>query len=372
MGARQSGSAASGMVLYDADEWKSKVHLYGRDCAYAYTDNPALGADMSATYVRAADAGRLGATESEVVTGNDAFGGVVRVPGTAPGMSGCRQSQQSVSVVPVDSLPAYAGGTYRSVALPGQPFSFAGDTILTAGKRQDGTDTIRVDRLYGDQSNEFTIVNVLKDFPTAPPYATLQIGAASKEQVDALPIPYAFNDEVGIKHPSVSTQSAVYFAVNPSTAMLEGFQKWCRGDAIAPLQLQVLSSYGGVRVWRIEPYTFCPVGDDGRPGCGAGHVRFVDLPDPMLDNSAEPVNDPARCGREFTVRVTSLEYLNSDNIAVTALRATLQTYDIANRAPYEGEGTFRVYYYNPGRNALQDVGSLPHPLSVPTTPRLAC
>ena len=47
------------------------------------------------------------------------------------------------------------------------------------------------------------------------------------EQVDRLPIPYAFSDMAGVQHPSVSTQTSVYLAVNPSLAMFKGFARGC-------------------------------------------------------------------------------------------------------------------------------------------------
>lgn len=358
MAARRTSSGAEGLVLYDADEWRNKVHLYDRDCLFSEMDQLPSASAQSPHYLPP-DTGYypLNRADAEVVRGDDILGGSVHQSRYDASSTGCRQSRASKSIVGVDALPAYSGGRYRSISLPGQPFSFAGDTTLTTVRSPDGSYSIRVDRLYGDQSNEYTMVNVLKEFPTAPPFATPQMGAMRSEQVDALPVPYAFNDEAGIRHPSVSSQSAVYFAVNPSSAMLEGFQRWCSAtdeDPLGVLQLQVLSSYGGVRLWRIEPFTYCPVGDDGRPGCGPGHVRFVDLPSPMLGAGVDSPNDATGCLREFTVKVTSLEYLNSDNVAVTYLSIRLVDYSIRTATPMPGRGSFRTLYYNPRRNALRE------------------
>jgi hypothetical protein len=62
---------------------------------------------------------------------------------------------------------------------------------------------------------------VRTNFPANPPADTLKKGGELIEQVDRLPIPYAFSDMAGVQHPAVSTQSSVFFAVNPSLAMFK-------------------------------------------------------------------------------------------------------------------------------------------------------
>lgn len=47
MAARRSGSAADGIILYSASEWKNKVSLYDRDCAYGYLDDPLRSATQN-------------------------------------------------------------------------------------------------------------------------------------------------------------------------------------------------------------------------------------------------------------------------------------------------------------------------------------
>lgn len=208
MAARRSGSAADGLVLYGADEWKNKVHLYERDCGYGYLENPVKSMDQqSARYQLSLPIGGGGGKlQAETITRNDVLGGSVWINSWDPAIGGCRQASKTDSFVGVEALPAYKGGVFPSIPLPGQAFAFAGDTTLTSVRKADGSYSIRVDRLYGDQSNEFTMVNVLKDFPTAPPAETLLLSAQMRGTVDKVQIPYVFNDEAGIRHPSVSTQ----------------------------------------------------------------------------------------------------------------------------------------------------------------------
>ena len=62
---------------------------------------------------------------------------------------------------------------------------------------------------------------VRTNFPANPPADTVRKTEEIVEQVDRLPIPYAFSDMAGVQHPSVSTQTSVFLAVNPSLAMFK-------------------------------------------------------------------------------------------------------------------------------------------------------
>jgi hypothetical protein len=62
---------------------------------------------------------------------------------------------------------------------------------------------------------------VRTNFPANPPADTMRKTEEIVEQVDRLPIPYAFSDMAGVQHPSVSTQTSVFLAINPSLAMFK-------------------------------------------------------------------------------------------------------------------------------------------------------
>lgn len=140
------------------------MHLYDRDCAYGYLDDPVASVvSGAAKYVGGGlndvSSGRFGAT---VATLNDVLSGVIKIGAWDSAVGGCRESKQAVSVVGTEALTGYRGGRFPSLPLPGQPFSFAGDTTLTTVRKPDGGYVVKVDRLYGDMANEFTLVNVLK------------------------------------------------------------------------------------------------------------------------------------------------------------------------------------------------------------------
>lgn len=84
--------------------------------------------------------------------------------------------------------------------MPKQPFAFAGDTTLTAVESSDGQWFVQVDRLTGDEYNEFTMINVKKDFPASPPATTVAIGGSlDLGTPDKIRIPYAFTDVPGTR-----------------------------------------------------------------------------------------------------------------------------------------------------------------------------
>lgn len=186
-----------------------------------------------------------------------------------------------------------------------------------------------VDRLYGSEDNEFTMVNVLKNFPANPPADTPRL--ITRERVDKLPIPYAFSDMGGVQHPAVSTRSSVFFAVNPSLAMFKGFASGCRTKGMVwQTQLSALSSYAPIRIWKIDPFSYCPHGGDvENPEC-IGRVSWADVPNAFTDmnaNTSLHVFDVNKCDMKFSVSVTNLEYINEENIAVTVLNASFTEYN---------------------------------------------
>ena len=106
------------------------------------------------------------------VTLNDLFGGGVRTANWDPAL-GCVQSKRAYSNMGVDVHDAYKNNRYPSLLMPGQPFAYAGDTTLTSVRDSDGRYYVSVDRLFGNENNEFTMINVQKRFPANPPADTI-------------------------------------------------------------------------------------------------------------------------------------------------------------------------------------------------------
>lgn len=245
MGARLRGSGAGGkLVLYNAPDWQERVHLMQRDCIVdtPILSNPVAAVDAgTATFLpngTHASTDRLPNAEATLrdAGSNNAFPGSSVASWTwAAETNGCIQSTSTSTIVRKDVMRetytpvASKKRTFRSILLRGQPFAYAGDVTLTAFESGDGTHWVTVDRLYGSEANEYTMVKVRANFPANPPADTIKKGGELVERVDRLPIPYAFSDMAGVQHPAVSTRSSVFFAVNPSLAMFKVSSSACDG-----------------------------------------------------------------------------------------------------------------------------------------------
>jgi hypothetical protein len=170
-------------------------------------------------------------------------------------------------------------------------------------------------------------------------------------------MPYSFSEKSGTRHPSVSSQTSVYFAVNPSLAMFAGFASGCiTGGQVWKTQLVALSSYAPIRIWKIDPYARCPVGDDGTPQCAPGHVDFVDIPNAFTSRGREDVMNFDRCNESFSVEIFSLEYLNDENVGVTILEAQFTEYsqETGTLLPNSTQARYRIMYLSTVHMTLSD------------------
>ncbi len=208
------------------------------------------------------------------------------------------------------------------------------------------------------------MVNVCAKFPANPPADTIKIGGQLFEIVDKLPIPYSFSDMGGVQHPAVSTRSSVFFAVNPSLGMFKCFAQGCSSEGYEwCTQLSALSSYAPIKVWRIDPFAYCPYGEDGTDRCGIGRVHYVNIPDAFTEIIAEGEDGPSsvfdarKCKVPFSVAVVGLESINEENIAVTVLRASFSDYDPATGllAANPKNASYQVYFLSTVTMALSSI-----------------
>jgi len=209
-----------------------------------------------------------------------------------------------------------------------------------------------VDRLFGSETYEYTLATVVAYFPALPPAPTPKMGDIGLEAVrDEIPTPYAYSTQgLVAAHPAVSTQSQILFAVNPSLEMFTAYGAYCRtnankSDAGATFQLSVVSSYSKLKIWSIEPYVDCPRGDDGSKGCFFGAVQGVGVPGSMDSINFKADNCPLR----FSAMVTSLEYLDSNNIAVTVLNTTAEDFNFKTLTvlPDSKSTSYDIWYLDP-------------------------
>lgn len=187
------------------------------------------------------------------------------------------------------------------------------------------------------------------------------------EKVDRLPIPYSFSDMGGVQHPAVSTPSSVFFAVNPSLAMFKCLARGCASEGYEwCTQLSALSSYAPIKVWKIDPFAYCPHGQDGSEQCGIGRVHHAEIPEAFTKimpagatGNAEAYNvfDVRKCTVPFAVAVVGMEHINAENIAVTVLRASLRDYspDTGLLRPDAKNTSYQVYFLSTTTMALSSI-----------------
>ena len=74
---------------------------------------------------------------------------------------GCVQSNTASTAVKKDVHPTYSSErNFRSIRMQGQPFAYAGDVTLTSTQSSTGEYFVTVERLYGNEVNEYTMVHV--------------------------------------------------------------------------------------------------------------------------------------------------------------------------------------------------------------------
>lgn len=207
------------------------------------------------------------------------------------------------------------------------------------------------------------MVNVQREYPAHRPDPSETIAERGEfaYRADRLPIPFAFSSmSRGARHPAASSQSAVYFAVNPSLDMFRGFARGCltRGREWRT-QLSALSSYASIRIWRVDAYAFCPHGvGTGTPECLLPPtVPSVEVPNAFTAETGWDTYDIRNCERAFAVAVESIEYINAENMAVTVLEAPFKEYDADTGllVPNATRSSRRVYFMSTETMALGDV-----------------
>jgi hypothetical protein len=341
MAVRTRGSQSQGLTLYNADDWARNVQLQRRDCGgasqqansliSAFSDNADYASSVSADSV------------ATIIDRKDPMGRVITVKeGTSeydPVSMTCVSAQTITSRVGwAASADLYQ--RYESILLDGQPFAMTGSVALVPVEKEDGSVAVRVQRLYGEQgSDSFTLVTTHSELPAIPPCVT-------KSKCDVLPrddlvsIPYPWSASPARHNPAVETRWGVYYAVNPSLDMFSQFSVWCQGGS-AKLQIQALSTYGGIRIWRVDAFAVTtPDADIGSTGVS------VEMPDVFLSMT----NDSSICGSAFNVLVTSMEYINENNIAVQVMRAAPVYLNFTTMKPRSDDPqkvTYVTYFLHP-------------------------
>ena len=326
MGIRLAGSQASSIILYSAESWKSKVYAVQRDC-----NIHSLGTTFDATVSNAVQDAGITTTQS----GSTQFVG----RGSTLDASSCVDSFLVTSIINRTLHPAYSNPTQAYLRNRATPFVISGDTVLTSIKHGDGTYSVRVERLTGASNNEFTLSTVSENFPAYPP-PSVPSSIFTKYPKDKLTTPYARQATL-----AVSTRNYVFYAVNPAIEVFSAYLNYCKnnanGNSIDQFGLIMVSSYSPIRIWRVDAYRRC-----GITGCGSDLVKQVDIPGAFSDGTLQGTEFSYECTKAFNDVITSIEYVNDLNIAVTVRHTNVA-------------GTLKeywVYWLNPDTMQLRGPG----------------
>ena len=305
MGIRLAASQTSPIVLYSAEQWKSKVYMVQRDCNLQEVSSAFVGGVSNAVGTHGVTSVQATAEKGVQFVGGQSsqssqVGGGTRIA--------CVDNLLTTTIINRTLHPAYDTPTEAFLRNADAPFAVTGDTILTAVRHGDGTYAVRVERLTGASGAEFTLSVVSNNFPANPP-PNVPASLFSQYPKDRLTIPYA---RLGTL--AVSSRDYVFFAVNPKIEVFDAYLHYCRnsGKGIDQFGLIMVSSYSPIRIWRVDAYRRCTVA-----GCGADLVKQVDIPDAFSNGKFEGTTLSSDCLKTFNEAVTHLEYVNEINIAVT-------------------------------------------------------
>ena len=211
MGVRLASSQASPIVLYSADQWRSKVHVVKRDC------NLQSGSSGMQGGLGVSDS----VTNAPVVT-TQTSGGSLQFIASQERTLACTDNLLVTSIINRTLHPAYTNPTEAFLRNTDAPFVITGDTILTSTKHGDGGYTVRVERLTGSTGSEFTLSSVTGNFPAYPP---VRVPSDLFRQFprDHVTIPYARQATL-----AVSSRNFVFYAVNPSMHVYDAYLNYCR------------------------------------------------------------------------------------------------------------------------------------------------
>ena len=352
MATRLAGSQASPLVLYSADQWRSKVYVVRRDCN--------LQSDGLASHT-VSDA----LADSPVVTIQSTGDSPQFVSASAQTLS-CTDNLLVTSILNRTVHPAYTNPTPAFLRNPAAPFVITGDTIFTSIKHGDGGYTAQVERLTGLTGSEFTLSLVTGNFPSYPP-VNVPADLFMTYPKDHITTPYARQATL-----AVSSRSFVFYAVNPSMHVYDAYLTYCRDGADLPqFGLIMTSSFSPIRIWRVDAYRRCGAG-----GCGPDLVKQADIPDAFSQGVDDGQSLTWDCVRTYNEGITSMEYINEANIAVTVRHTSVdgsvmeyRTYwlHVATmrlaETPWQDEAmqtstALSAYTLCPSMQVLPDVGSL--------------
>lgn len=151
---------------------------------------------------------------------------------------------------------------------------------------------------------------------------------------NAITIPYSLANHPWAQNPAVATDAAIFYAVNPYWKIFEAFIGFCNDpNRLGRMQLSVTSSFSPITIWRVNPYIYCPPSQTN--GCFDGLFSGVKIP-----GSVRPNLDMVDCDMPINFIVTGMEYIDTENIAISVLRSTPELIDVETLQPISKDDNY--------------------------------
>jgi hypothetical protein len=357
MAARKRGGRNNGLTLFSGTDWDNNIQLMDHDCSanivvekasnvvefYGNRSSPAYYTYKGLTY-----------SNLDMIDGQFVFS-----QSWDPTSQTCTYNPTTTSRVQRGTAVTKGADLEKFTAVLGreQPFAFAGETSLTLVREVVDnfvTYAIRVKRLYGQQGTGFVSMVLVNSALGATGPCTTQsdcgtsAGYETNVRSALATIPYSVFSDPSIHNPAAMTKWGVIYATNPSYAMFSQHFKRCHGGA-TDVEFMLTSSAGPTRLWRVNAFAY----DDPEGVRAVQTGKVVEIPDGFQWSSE---NGDDICGMVFNVRVTSMEYLNDQNVAVQVLRASSShfnpiknTFENSDLLGVDGNTwiTYRTYFLNP-------------------------
>jgi hypothetical protein len=363
MATRLSGSQTSPLVLYSADQWRSKVYIVRRDCNLQSASSGMQAGLSVSNSIADSPVVTTQASSSGAVSDSPQF---ISSPQDSDQTLSCTDNLLVTSIINRTQHPAYTNPTAAFLRNPLAPFVVTGDSIFTSIRHGDGGYTVQVERLTGSTGSEFTLSLVTGKFPSYPP-VNVPADLFMTYPKDHVTTPYARQATL-----AVSSRSFVFYAVNPSVHVYDAYLTYCRGGVdLSQFGLIMASSFSPIRIWRVDVYRRCGVG-----GCGTDLVKQADIPDPFSQGKDDGHSLTWDCVKTYNEGITQMEYINEANIAVTVRHTNVngslmeyKTYWLhvttmrLSETPWEDEAyqtstALSAYTLCPSMQVLPEVGSL--------------
>lgn len=190
---------------------------------------------------------------------------------------------------------------------------------------------------------KFQQVNTNNALPARAPPTTPKMmeNLVNRGAQDEVTIPYSLTNAPWTQNPAVSTEAAVFYAVNPYWQVFQAFLEYCNDpNDMGKLQLIPTSSFAGITIWRVYPYVYCPPSQQA--GCYEDIFSGIKIP-----GSTRPRLDMRDCNKTIDFLVTGMEYIDVENVAISILRTTPSNIDPQTLQPINKshENTSTVTYF---------------------------